>query len=202
MADYGYIPNQKRICDFLNKIQVIGIPAKINQKTLISLGFKSSNDRRLIPIFKNIGFISPNGIPTDRWKNYRNKGQASVVLAEAIKEHYSDLFETYPNANLSEDDIIKDFLSPTTSVGDATLTSIVKKFKALCKLADFKSSIPDSKHEKESSNAQIKKIVPKEVQKEKQGYTININIQLTMPSDAKKDTIDAFFKSMKKNLIE
>ncbi len=98
MAQAIYTPNTNTIPRFLTLIQSAGVPPKVSQDYLKSVGFKSSNDRYLIPIMKTLGFLDTSGVPTDRWRAYRDKGRAKGVLAAAITEAYGSLFETYPDA--------------------------------------------------------------------------------------------------------
>jgi len=70
---YPYINNTGRLREFLQKIidRDIGIPAKLNTKTLPALGFKSSFDRPIIKILKFIDFLKSDGTPTEHITNFR-----------------------------------------------------------------------------------------------------------------------------------
>ncbi len=50
MADFPYALKVTIIKDFLPHVQSGGIPDKVTQRWLPSIGFKSSSDRPLIPI--------------------------------------------------------------------------------------------------------------------------------------------------------
>jgi len=201
MAEYIYMANPARIRELLHKIQTVGVLEKLTSQSLSTLGFRSSNDRPLIKVMKAIGFISGTGEPTDRWQRYRNTQIAGTVLAEGIGDHYAELYKFYPDAHIRDNEALRNFFSTHTKVSSSTLNLIVLTFKTLSELADFTSfpipSISAEKGATESGRQVDSTLIPRE----KTGYTININIQLALPSDAKKETFEAFFESMKKHLI-
>lgn len=199
MAAYIYTTNPAKIREFLQTIQTAGVPDKLTLQQLSSLGFKSDNDKPLLRIMKAIGFVSSTGVPTDRWQSYRDKQVAGSVLAEGIKEHYEELFKTYPDAHVKDVEALRNFFSTSTKVSVRTLGLMRRTFRTLCELADFGAP---SVREEVSRIDPSQRLESTMVRKERPGYTININIQLALPSDAKKETFDAFFESMKKNLID
>lgn len=155
---------------------------------------------------KELGFISASGEPTDRWQRYRNKQIAGTVLAEGIKEHYAELYKIYPDAHLRDNEALRNFFGTHTKVSASTLDFIVLTFKTICESADFSAEVPSSPPSPLTVGKSVvetqPQFKPSLLSKEKAGYTININIQLTLPNDATKETFDAFFESMKKHLIE
>jgi hypothetical protein len=203
MAGYVYITNAARIGKFLETIQKAGVPPKLTIKYLESLGFKSNNDRPLISIMKALGFASSTGEPTERWRSYRNKNKAPIVLAQGIREHYEGLFNTYPDANLKDNEALHNFFSTHTTVGAGTLAFMIATFKALAKLADFQTETPAvSTTLKEITSNATGAVAAKQQDQAKGGFTVNINIELALPENATPETFDEFFKSMKKHLLD
>ncbi len=203
MAEYIYMTNPAKIRELLQKIQTVGVLDKLTLQSLSTLGFKSTNDRPLVRVMKAIGFISGTGEPTDRWQRFRNKQIAGAVLAEGIKDHYAELYKYYPDAHSRDNEALRNFFSTHTKVSASTLNLIVLTFKTLCELADFSDGAPILRPSVEETAKEVTQQNESSfIRKEKTGYTININIQLALPSDATKDTFDAFFESMKKHLIE
>jgi hypothetical protein len=94
MADYPYTSNPARVKEFLQKIHKVGNPDKVTFKFLESLGFKSKNDRAILPVLKSLGFVDGTGIPTQRWKDYRSTAKAKSVMAAAVRSTYSSLRST------------------------------------------------------------------------------------------------------------
>ena len=50
--------------DFFSKIRDAQAPPKFTNQLLKDMGFESSNHRPFIPILKSLGFLSPDGTPT------------------------------------------------------------------------------------------------------------------------------------------
>ena len=131
MADYIYMSNASKLKTFLDKIQEVGVPQKLTLKSLESMGFKSTNDRPLLAIMKELGFITNSGQPEKRWLDYRNKSIAPKILAQAIKEHYVTLFQLYPDAHLKDTEALRNFFSTHTKVSSNTLEFMVRTFKTI-----------------------------------------------------------------------
>ena len=98
MAEFPYSANSSKLPAFLEKIQSASVPDKVTLKYIASLGFKSSSDRRISAILKDLEFTDFSGVPTERWGIYRDRGRAPGELAVAIRKTYANLFAVYPNA--------------------------------------------------------------------------------------------------------
>jgi hypothetical protein len=59
---------------------------------LKGLGFKSSNDLGIIPVLKDLKFLTADGAPTQRYHDYRDPSKSKAVLAEALRAAYTDIF--------------------------------------------------------------------------------------------------------------
>src|SRR5258707_14250324 len=67
-------------------------PERFSVKFLENLGFTSTNDRLFIGILKDLGFLNRDGTPQPRYFSFLDLGRSKYVLAEGIKEAFSDLF--------------------------------------------------------------------------------------------------------------
>jgi len=201
MANAPYTPNTTAIPRFLTLIQSAGVPPKVSQDYLKSVGFKSSNDRYLIPILKALGFLDQSGTPTERWRAYRDKGRAKGVLAAAITEAYSSLFETYPDAFRRDNEALRNYFSTHSSnLNDSTLQLVVRTFKTLCESADFES--PAAAEEiLERVVVKDKEIVPRQNRQEHGSLTVNINIQLQLPATDDATIYEKLFEAMNKTIL-
>jgi hypothetical protein len=63
------------------------------------LGFTSTNDRLFIGILKDLGFLSRDGVPQPRYFEFLDRPRSKQILAEAIRETFSDLFAINIRAN-------------------------------------------------------------------------------------------------------
>jgi len=203
-AEFIYITNPAKIRSFLEKIRAAGKPDKVTLKTIESLGFKSVNDRALLPIIKALGLVDGSGVPTARWGAFRSNYKAA--LAAGIREHYAKLFTLYPDAFQKDTEALNSFFSSHTSVSAGTLKFIISTFKTLCSIADFgpeSTSIavtsPATADVPTGAPAIITQSRP--IVSASPGVTVNINVQLTLPENADAKTFDQFFKAMREHLL-
>src|SRR5271165_4250800 len=73
-------------------------PERFSVKFLENLGFSSTNDRLFIGILKDLGFLNQDGTPQPRYFQFLDRSLSKSVLAEAIRESFSDLFAVNKNA--------------------------------------------------------------------------------------------------------
>ena len=196
---YPYVMSGPKLNGFLKKLAEVGKPDKITLKYLKSLGYTSSNDKRMLPVLKFIGLVDGNGVPTADWKAFRVKPESAV--AAGIRKGYAELFSQYPNAQQKDDEALRQFFSAHTDLGVGAITKVVSTFKALCQFAHFEAA------EATSAEAPPKPIpkAPKVPAVTKTGHmgegpTVNINVQLQVPADATGEIYDKFFSAMKKHL--
>lgn len=209
MSSFVYITNSARVKEFFGTIQGAGVPSKVTTKYIESLGFKTKNDRPLLTIVKALGFVTSSGEPTKKWQLYRNKKHAPAVMAQAIKEYYAELYKTYADAHLKDNEALHNFFSTQTTVGATTLRFMIATFRTLAGLADFQAqptpapadaTPPAGDIPLQVDTTELLQLLSKK--QGKAGLTVNINIQLTLPEGATPETFDAFFNAMKKHLLE
>src|SRR2546421_625375 len=143
MAEFPYTVVGNNLKRFLQHIQSAGVPAKVTNAYLESVGFKSTNDRAIIGVLKFIGFVESSGAPSAAWISFRSTSDGRVILAKALREAYSDLFATYPDAYRRDAEALRNYFSTHTKLGDRALTSVVQTFKTLCEMADFDPEIDE-----------------------------------------------------------
>ncbi|TET14646.1 MAG: hypothetical protein E3J81_06260, partial [Dehalococcoidia bacterium] len=114
MADYAYVMVTGKLRKFMNRIPEVGVPRKVTTEYLASLGFKSSNERAIIPLLKFIGFLDDSGAPTNDYKIYRDTMKGPSVLGRAIKQSYSELFDIHPDAQSKDTEALRNFFSIQT----------------------------------------------------------------------------------------
>ncbi len=198
--EYPYMNKIGTIRDFLKKIKEVGIPDKIAMKELLTLGFKSNNDRPIINILKFIGFLD-NGVPTDTYKEFRVASKSKSVMASSLKRTYSELFKVYPYADTQSIGDLRDFFASKSSFGQQVLGSQVNTFKALCDFADFQTTIPEGDQAIEPSEKALPITARTQQSHLSPATTININIQLQLPATDDSTVYDKIFQSLKKHLL-
>lgn len=204
MPEYQYTVVPGKLKDLLQKIREIGVPPKVSLKWLESIGFASSNDRGMLPVLEQIGFLDSSDAPTDRWKNYRGDNHRKV-LAEGIVFGYPDLYNVYPNAHARTPQELEGFFSTRSSAGRQVITKIVGTFRNLCELADFSGVPTDS--DPMSRKLDIKAIQIKDIPESKQEHSsfspkVHIDVQIHISPDTTPEQIDQIFASMAKHLYK
>jgi hypothetical protein len=201
--DYPYSLSAPRIEQMLHKIRATGVPARVDTKWLKSVGFKSGNDSRLIGILQAIGFIDASKTPTEVWKRYRGDN-SGLVLANAVRDGYSDLFHTYPNANEISDTDVSSFIRSNSNYAESTVNLATRTFKALVSQADFQSASGDSPR---SGNVSTPKepveetLMPTVGAPKDSALIVNLNVQLSLPESTDPSVYDALFASMRRHLL-
>ena len=70
---------------FFNTLREGTAPDKFTQQYLVDIGFGSSNYRVLIPLLKDLGFLTADGSPTERYKSYLDSSRSRTVLGRVDK---------------------------------------------------------------------------------------------------------------------
>jgi hypothetical protein len=209
-SEYPYVTVTTSLRKFIEDLPTYGRPTKVTQKWLEGLGFKSTNDRRLIPVLKFVGFVSSEGVPTPVWARYRG-AERGAVLAEALRQSYGALFQTFPDAQRRDAEALLNFFRANTDLAEGAARRCVQTFQILAAAADWDKDPPDDidldedddvKDENDEqrlgkdgrSSGRRRKTPPTG------GITLNINIQLQLPANADGKTYDQLFAAMGKHL--
>lgn len=139
-----YLTSTKKVEEFFNTITSAKAPERFTTRFLLQLEFTTASDRLFIGILKGLGLLDENGAPTARYYAYLDQTQSGIVLAEAIREAYSDLFAINTRANeLSVDEAKNKFRALTQGQKtDDVLTKMANTFTALCALGDWSTQSP------------------------------------------------------------
>jgi hypothetical protein len=202
MFVYTLVPG--KIKALLAKIREVTVPTKkITIKWLESVGFTSTNDRTLLPVLSFLGFIDASNVPAATWKEYRGP-EPGKVLARAIKESYSELYDTYPDAHARDLKDVEAIVKSKTTVGQDLVSRMTNTFKSLCAEADFSGL--------EEETPKQKPLAPdphaKGPDHDKPGApagkgsfpSLHIDIQVHITPDTSPDQIDKIFESIARHL--
>jgi hypothetical protein len=189
---------------YFDAILQAGAPERFSVKFLEGLEFKSTNDRGIIGILKDLGFLDADASPTKRYFEFLDKTQARTVLANAIRESYSELFALNKDANKLSTDEVKGKLRTlyAGSKKDSLIALIARTFTALCESADFAAMSPVQKpiEKKEevvvAPDHKAKPPAQKLVSLDSLQYHINI----VLPESRDQAVYDAIFKSLRDHL--
>ena len=203
----AYLITTKNLASVINSVVSAKAPERFTNKFLEDLGFKSSNDRLYVGVFKALGLIDDAGQPTTRYYEFIDQTQTGHVLASAIEEAYEDLFNLRKDAqNMTNDEVKNKFKTLTQGQkSDTVLSNMTSTFKALCALADW-SQTPATQNEQPAQQTASAEKTTKEnadvVQvKHLSDMNLHYNIQIHLPETTNMAVYDAIFQSLKKHLL-
>lgn len=206
MVNYHYMVSNNKIEPILEKIKVAAQPSKFTHEFLKNIGFTSSNDRAIIVVLKNLGFLNSEGIPTVYYNELRDENRSKKILATRIKDYYKDLFSIDTNMNVASDSEIKGAISRVTGKDEKDVKRIMATFKALCHYADFSTSvIAENQFSEEISNdseSSSENLIETTANSDKITPDFHYNIQIHLPATTDISVYNAIFKSMKENLFK
>jgi hypothetical protein len=201
----AYLMSAKNVEKFFNSLQAGQAPAKFNVKFLEQIGFSSSNDRLFIGLLKSLGFLNDTGAPTKRYFDFLDASKSRQIMANALKEAYSDLFVINKKAYDLKRPELKGKLKSLTEgkKSDKIIELIAMTFEALCKYADWKSSdlVLQSENKNIDLKTEEKEIVSDTTIAKKVSPSLHYNIQIHLPDSRDPKVFDAIFESLKKHIL-
>lgn len=205
----AYLTSTKNLEPVINAVLTAKAPDRFTYKFLEDLGFKSSNDRLYINLFKALGLLDESGSPTERYYRFLDQGIYKEVLAEGIREAYEDLFNININAQSLPTDEVKNKLRTLTQ-GQKTekvISLMAMTFSALCSIADWNEKENKTKIVEIQTKEEVKSQEPKPVEEKiisnskKEKLELHYDIQIHLPETRDESVYDAIFSSMKKHLF-
>lgn len=208
----AYLQTTKNLQSIINSVVSAKAPERFTNKFLEDLGFKSSNDRLYIGLFKALGLLDENSAPTSRYHQLLDQAETGKVLAIGIQEAYEDLFALRKDAHKLTVDEVKGKLKTLTQgqKSDNIIQLMSNTFKALCDIADWNSYVQvqiDStandtvasatKTTIDKSRGQLEETYPTPSNK----MNLHYNIQIHLPETTNMAVYDAIFQSLKKHLM-
>ncbi|MBU8871058.1 MAG: DUF5343 domain-containing protein [Gemmatimonadales bacterium] len=189
-------------------------PDRFSVRFLVSLEFKSTNDRTFVGILKDLGFIDDDGVPKDRYFEFLDRSQSAKVVAVGVREAYAGLFAVNKKAqNLSIEEVKNKLRTLYKGAKkDALIGRIASTFTALCEYADFealKPTAPPKKEKQEHAKAKIDESTeqtdtgPHQPEGMVPGLSVDAlqyHINIVLPESRDQAVYDAIFKSLRSHL--
>lgn len=203
----AYLITTKNLSSIINSVVSAKAPERFTNKFLEDLGFKSSNDRLYVGLFKALGLIDEAGQPTPRYYEFIDQTQTAHILAIAIEEAYEDLFNLRKDAQNMSNDEVKNKLKTLTQgqKSDTVLGNMASTFKALCSLADWnkQTSTPTEEPQEVASRSEppMREAPITTQTKQISDMNLHYNIQIHLPETTNMAVYDAIFQSLKKHLL-
>lgn len=200
----AYLVANGRVPEFFKRIQDGQAPDQFTSQLLKDWGFGSSNDRAYIPLLKALGFLSPDGKPTSRYHAYRDHSRSKQVMAEALRDAYSDIFLIKESPGTGDKVAVNGKFKSYHNASDVTASLMTKTFLSLAELADFKGSTPmknSISNQKEPIEISLEPS-PSPTKVIGKSLGLSYNIQIHLPATKDVEVYNAIFKSIKEHLID
>ncbi|MBI1820069.1 MAG: DUF5343 domain-containing protein [Nitrospirae bacterium] len=157
------------------------------------------------------------GFSAFSFRHYLDQTQSRIILAEAIREAYSDLFNINKKAYELSIKEVKNKLKTLThgKKSEKVIGLMAGTFKKLCELADWSkpreghqekahTKVEEPIHEKGHVKAEgliHEKIeIEKKIDEDKKNIELHYNIQIHLPDSRDAAVFDAIFRSLKEHL--
>lgn len=143
-SEIPYLPSAGNVPLIFEKIRSAGTPPKFTLEFLSkNLGFASSQDRGMPKLLKQLGFLSPDGVPTSRYNEYKANSTGGRALARGLREGWAPLFLADERIYEKTAGDVKDVCKSVTGQGDSAAQKMASTFLAIAKLADWSSEPAD-----------------------------------------------------------
>jgi hypothetical protein len=199
-AQLPYLASNKNVGTLFEKIASAKIPPKFTHEFLTTaIGLKGTNDRQLIPLLRNLGFLDQSSTPTANYALLKG-GNRNAAIAAGVRQAYAPLFAANENAHDLSGENLKGLVAQVAG-SDADMTArIASTFSALSKLGDFKSEAGRPADVKADEAASKTQEGEDETERGAQGLRteFHYNIQVHLPSNGTEETYLNIFNAIRK----
>lgn len=195
-----------KIPQYFDTILTAKAPEKFTAKFMADLGFTSSNDRQFVNVLKAIGFLDESGAPKERYFKFLDQSFSKLMVAEGIKEAYSDLFALNISAHtMTKAEVEGKFKTLTNGTKEnSTISYMASTYINLCGYADWSTpapvpptDTPTPPQTPVTPNSRDTNPSPSVITK---GFDLNYDIHIHLPATRDQAVYDALFASLTKHL--
>jgi len=201
MTEYPYMISNNKITTIISGLQAAAKPAKFTLEFLRNIGFSSTNDRAIVPLFKKLGFLTDDSIPTVYYDQLRDRTTYKRILANRIRDLYSELFTINTQIYRDTEQNIKGAISRVTGSDETGVNRVYNTFKALCALADFEQEVITEAEPTSTPEMVIPETVHPVSTPATKKTEFHYNFQIHLPATTDISVYNAIFKSLKDNLL-
>ncbi|KAB2807466.1 hypothetical protein F9L07_25795 [Pimelobacter simplex] len=215
MLTSRYLPSTKNLDAIFDKIIGGVAPEKFTVEHLKALGFSSSNDRAIIPLLKDLGFLTPDGAPTPRYHAYRDRSKSKAVMAEALRDGYSDVFHVNEKPTAGDRPAIEGLFKSKLNSSDRVAQVQAMTFFGLLGRADLGAGpasppVPDEVKRDGPGDTSTPNQLPGEgwetegsraIGQQTVSAQLHYTIQIHLPATKDIEVFNAIFRSLRENLL-
>lgn len=204
----AYVISNNRIPDLFDKLRAAAVPDRLTAEFLRKLGFTSSNDRAFPGLLRKLGFVDASGVPTERYRKFKNRDHSAVALGEGMREAYQPVFAANEDAHELNRAPLAGIIASVTGADQSVVGYITSTFIALCRLATFGA---------ESTPAEAPAITEGDTEDEKpprppgnasrdhqqtKSIDFRYNIEIHLPATSDVSVYNAIFHALRTNLLD
>lgn len=204
-----YLASNKNVGELFAKIGSAAVPAKFTQEFLATtIGLKGTNDRSLIPLLRNLGFLDQSNTPTATYSLLKSKERRSGAIAEGIRAAYKPLFTANEEVHHLTGESLRSLIAQVAGTDDDMTARIANTFVSLIKSADFRatgvtSSEVSPKNHKEDNSEEEEEAgsTADESRKKRNGGLrpeFQYVLQIQLPSNGSEETYLNIFNAIRK----
>ena len=200
-----YVTAYGNIAKALKKLKAAQTPPRFTQDFLATkLGLTGGGAKPIIPFFKRAGLLGSDGVPSDRYKRFRNPGQTGKAAAEALRDAFKSLYEVNEYIHDASDDDLLGVIVQVTGLEptSSTTKAIVGSFKALKDFAIFDADDDQNEEVEESEAPDVQTQEDTKHVVLTKGLGLSYTINLNLPATSDIAVFDSIFKSLKEHLLK
>ena len=198
----AYVLPTNRIPDLFGKIRDGQAPERFSNQLLKDWGFNSTNDRPFIPLLKALGFLTVDGKPTQQYHDYRDHSRSKQVMAQAIREAYSDIFLIKEHPTTSDKAAVEGKFKSFHNASENVAGLMTKTFFGLLALSDLSAKRNSAAAPQQTVQAPPDKLTLPRSEVSVWGNTgLHYNIQIHLPATKDVEVYNAIFKSLREHLF-
>jgi hypothetical protein len=180
------------------------VPERFTYEFLKQLGFASSSDRPMLAVLKALRFLSDSGEPLERYRRFRDPAQAGVVLAEALRDAYADVFAVDQRADRLPQQELRGLFARLSGKGESATEKMAATFKTLATRANFDAVAMDDEVVEVASEPQATP-APAEPAPSTAPATPQLalrhDVHVHLPNTSDVAVFDAIFQSLRNHLL-
>jgi hypothetical protein len=203
--DLPYMLSIKNLDKILDKIKTAGTPPKFTHDFLkSSLGFGASNDRAVIKVLRQLGFLSADSTPTARYNEFRQGTTAGRALASGLREGWPQIFLADQQAHTRSATELKGTFKSVTGKAESVAEKMASTFKALASKADFNAvptpPVPDT--EDKEGDPPLERNQSGNQRRGSIGVGLHNDIHIHLPPTSDVAVYTAIFRAIREELLD
>jgi Family of unknown function (DUF5343) len=199
-AQLPYLASNKNIGALFEKIASAKIPTKFTHEFLTTtIGLKGTNDRPLIPLLRNLGFLDQSSTPTASYALLKGSNR-NAAIAAGIRQAYGPLFGANEKANELSGESLKSLVAQVAGTDDDMTARTASTFAALIKFGDFRAEAVPKADRKADDGATKSEELKDDTKRSVQGLRteFHYNIQIHLPSNVTEETYLNIFNAIRR----